>query len=46
MKHKYVFYYYPKYPEKRGKFAFFPRVREGKERARRFCLEFDYYKIY
>ena len=46
MKHKYIFYYYPKWPEKLGKFVFFSRVSEGKERARRFGLSFDYQRIY
>ena len=46
MKHKYVFYYYRKWPEKHGRFLFFERVSEGKERAKLWSVNFDYQKLY
>jgi len=45
-KHKYIFYYFPKPPGLHGTFAFYTRVSEGKERAIRFGLSYDYQKIY
>lgn len=50
-KHKYIFYYFPKWDrvsEKRlkGVFMFFGRVKDGKLIAEKSCREYDYKKIY
>lgn len=50
-KHKYIFYFFPKYDrvlEKRlkGFFQFYGRVSDGKVVAKNLCREYDYKKIF
>lgn len=46
LKHKYIFYFYPKYGEKKGKFRFFNRSSDGKLWGEMNQRNFDYSKIY
>lgn len=46
MKHKYIFYFYPRFGEKRGKFRMFERVKQGKLFAEMNKYEYDYQKLY
>lgn len=46
MKHKYIFYFYPRYGEKKGKFRILERVREGKLFAEMYKYKYDYEKLY
>lgn len=45
-KHKYIFYFYPKENEKKGKFRVTGHSKEAKEYAKKYNRKYDFTKVY